>query len=41
MGKLYQDYHLNDRAQGLFQRVLQQDPTNQEAKALLTGSPKK
>ena len=40
-GKLYQDFNLNDRAKGLYQRVLQQDPLNQEAKALLTALPKK
>lgn len=41
MGKLYQDYQMSERARGLYTRVLQQDPENQEAKALLTGLPKK
>jgi Tfp pilus assembly protein PilF len=40
-GKLYQDYQMNDRARGLYQRVLLQDPTNKEAKDLLTALPKK
>lgn len=37
MGKLYQDYHLDDRARTLYARVLQQDPENKDAKALLTS----
>lgn len=41
MGKLYQDYHMNDRARGLYYRVLEQDPANQEAQGLLTGSARK
>jgi Tfp pilus assembly protein PilF len=41
MGKLYQDYQMNDRARGLYSRVLQQDPTNQEANALLAGMARK
>lgn len=41
MGKTYQDLHLNDRARGLYIRVLQQDPGNKEAKAQLTTLPKK
>ena len=40
-GKLYQDFQMNDRAKGLYSRVLQQDPNNQEAKTLLTALPKK
>jgi len=41
MGKTYQDLHMNERARGLFMRVLQQDPTNKEAQAQLTSLPKK
>lgn len=41
MGKLYQDYQMNDRARGLYRRVLQHDPNNQEANTLLVGLAKK
>lgn len=41
MGKLYQEYHMNDRARGLYTRVLQQEPENIEAKNLLTGLSRK
>lgn len=37
MGKLYQDYHMKDRARSMYARALQVEPQNQEAKALLTG----
>ena len=40
-GKLYQDFQLNDRAKGLYQRVLLIDPFNKEAQAMLTSIPKK
>jgi Tfp pilus assembly protein PilF len=37
MGKLYQDFQMYDRAGGLYRRVLQQNPQNAEAQALLAG----
>ncbi len=37
MGKLYQDFSMPDRAKVLYRRVLQQEPENAEATALLTG----
>lgn len=37
MGKVYQEYNLNDRAKTLYARVLSQEPENKEARALLTA----
>jgi Tfp pilus assembly protein PilF len=37
MGKLYESYRMPERAKGLYQRVLSQDPKHPEANALLAS----